>query len=47
MFPQTEISWHDYRALIQNMSYQPTLEDHAIFGSSTADLLLSITVNLF
>ena len=24
MFPQTDKSWHDYSALNQNWSYQPT-----------------------
>ena len=30
MFPQTDKSWHDYRALNQNWSYQPTLAGCAI-----------------
>ena len=28
--PQTYKSWHDYRALNQNWSYQPTLAGHSI-----------------
>ena len=30
MFPQTDKSWCDYRALNQNWSYQPTLKGRAI-----------------
>ena len=32
MFPQTDKSWGDYRALNQNLSYQPTLAGRAIFA---------------
>ena len=31
MIPQTDKSWPDYRALIQNWSHQPTLAGRAIF----------------
>ena len=30
MFPQTDKSWCDYKALSQNWSYQPTLAGRAI-----------------
>ena len=30
MFPQTDKSWRDYRALNQNWSHQPTLAGRAI-----------------
>ena len=30
MFPKTDKSWRDYRALNQNWSYQPTLAGRAI-----------------
>ena len=30
MFPQTDKTWRDYRALNQNWAYQPTLAGHAI-----------------
>ena len=33
MFPPTDKSWCDYRALNQNWSYQPTLAGRAIYFS--------------
>ena len=38
MFPQTDKSWHDYRALNQNWSYQRTLAGHAIITTEVRTL---------
>ena len=39
MFPQTDRSWWDYRALHQNWSYHPTLAGRAIENENKMKLV--------